>query len=881
MKKNSKDHGIDNYGILSLPCNVPEPEFARELSFANFTRAKIALGGFLAAGVLFFILRLCLFSVYNSLPGYKSLFFLNMIIIAGSASLLVIFQRVNPGSSEFINPLHTLLVHTSALFFVLLMSVASGVEYIGTGTLTRFFFTIFTLCIVFTINWYTLLIYFVASAGTMVLTIYLYNGDIMKLGVEHMHIPVLLIVSWFVARSFYLASARDYYIRRQLEKTNTSLKEEIQGRLQAMDDLKRSEEQLKSLFDNAPDAYMLYDSDQCVFTEINAYAEALFDYKNEEVAGKNYSDLGILTEEQCLLVEGIITETLAKSFAGPYEFPLHLRDGRFIVAEVRSSLTTLQHRTLLLATARDITWRKIAEEELRKSNTDLELRVRERSERVEEANKLLKQEISDHRRTEKVLRKTEEQSLMLIEKMNDGFVVFDKDMIISYANERLCEMLGLSWDDIVGNSIYDFVPDEQIPGLKNHLGTRTTRDQRAYETILRNKGGQQIHAYISPEALYGQDGNIEERFSVITDITRIKSMEAALRESEEMTRALLDASRDSVVLLKPDGTIFMVNEMLANNLKANGDFLKGKNIFQFIPPSRNSFRKKQLMESVLRKEPVIYEDDFMGSHFLMHIYPINDKDPSIERIAVFARDISDLKKAEKHIHSLSQELIKVQENERQRISRDLHDNVAQELASMKITCETLFDDHHHFPLDVIKKVNGFSMILQNTIMSVRNMAYDLRPPGLDQLGLVSTMGNYCEDFSGRNRIEIDFFSAGVAGLSLSPDTEINLYRIVQEALHNITKHARATLVTIRLTASFPTIILRIEDNGQGFDVKKTLENAYVEKRMGVRSMEERVRLLSGKIEIRSQKDKGTKIMVEIPMMTNIIERDDKGAHINE
>jgi signal transduction histidine kinase len=171
-----------------------------------------------------------------------------------------------------------------------------------------------------------------------------------------------------------------------------------------------------------------------------------------------------------------------------------------------------------------------------------------------------------------------------------------------------------------------------------------------------------------------------------------------------------------------------------------------------------------------------------------------------------------------------------------------------------------------------------SRILQNTIMSVRNMAYDLRPPGLDQLGLVSTIGNYCEDYGHRNALAIDFFSAGVKSLSLSPDTEINLYRIVQEALHNVTRHAQADNVSIRLTASFPTIILRIEDDGCGFDLDSRRFEACTEKRMGMISMEERVRLLSGTLEIRSQTDKGTKILVEIPMAANMIHNEDKEEH---
>ncbi|GAB6096053.1 hypothetical protein JCM14469_23060 [Desulfatiferula olefinivorans] len=861
-------------------CGHPDREFLAELTVSNFIRAKIAVGGFLAAGFLFFSLRLLLYPGYGTLPGYTSLFVLNVFIMLGSAVLLILFQRFTPDTLADVRPVHGRLVYAAAFFFTVLMSIASGVEYVGSGTLTRFFFTMFSLCIVFVINWYAMLAFFILSALMLVLTTLFYRGDILRLGVEHMHIPVLMIVSWLISRSFYMAAARGYDIRKQLARANRTLEEESRGRLKALDDLKRSEAQLKTLFDKAPDAFMLYDNDRGVFTEINGYAEQLFDYAPDDVIGKNYRDIEIITESQCRLIDAIVQETLEKTFAGPYEIPLTLRDGSVVVVDIRCSLITLQTRNLILATARDVTWRKVAEEELRKSNTDLAERVREGSKRVEKTARLLHQEISDHRRTENVLRRTEEQSRMLIENMNDGFLVFDADMKIRYSNERFCAMVSRPLTDIVGRSFYDFVDADHVQALRQRLDDDAHRDAGPRETVLVQKTGKRIHVYISPAALYGDDGAVEGRFSVIADISRMKSMETALRESEEMTRALLDACRDAVVMLKPDGTIFMANEMMAGRLGADTRSLKGKNLFDYFRSDQNPHRLRSLAEAVSRREPVIFEDQFDERHYLIHVYPINDDKPAIERIAVFARDITDLKNAEKHIHSLSQELIKVQERERQRISRDLHDNVAQELATMKITCDTLFSDPHPFPTDVVSKVSGLSRILQGTIMNVRNMAYDLRPPGLDQLGLVRTMTNYCEDFGRRNALAVDFFSAGLSGLSLSADTEINLYRIVQEGLHNVVKHARAGQVTIRLIASFPTIILRIEDNGLGFDINERLSEACAEKRMGLRSMEERARLLAGTIEFRSQSGRGTRIKVEIPMMDNVVNHNDKEACLN-
>ena len=144
------------------------------------------------------------------------------------------------------------------------------------------------------------------------------------------------------------------------------------------------------------------------------------------------------------------------------------------------------------------------------------------------------------------------------------------------------------------------------------------------------------------------------------------------------------------------------------------------------------------------------------------------------------------------------------------------------------------------------------------------MAYDLHPPGLYQLGLVHTIYQYCEEFSEKNEIDIDFFAAGLDDLKIPSNTEINLYRLIQEGLWNIKKHAYAAKVTIKLVASFPKIILRIEDDGQGFNVKERLTAASKEKRMGLRSMEERVSLLNGKMKIHSRPKEGTKVFIEVP-----------------
>ena len=235
-----------------------------------------------------------------------------------------------------------------------------------------------------------------------------------------------------------------------------------------------------------------------------------------------------------------------------------------------------------------------------------------------------------------------------------------------------------------------------------------------------------------------------------------------------------------------------------------------------------------------------------------------------QMIESVSTEITERKEAEDNVHVLSQELLKVQETERQKLSHDLHDHLAQDLSSLKIGLDTLFYNQVQVSAKIRRRVSELSKMLQGNITAVRDLAYDLRPAGLDQLGLVRTVREHCEEFAANNAVKVDFFAAGIDDLSLHFDTKITLYRLVQESLNNVKKHAEASQVSVRLVASFPSIILRIEDNGKGFDVRERLASAAEKKRMGLSSMEQRVAFLKGEIKIESRPTKGTKISIEIP-----------------
>jgi len=244
--------------------------------------------------------------------------------------------------------------------------------------------------------------------------------------------------------------------------------------------------------------------------------------------------------------------------------------------------------------------------------------------------------------------------------------------------------------------------------------------------------------------------------------------------------------------------------------------------------------------------------DFFGDH------------PITAKLDSWLNHLKDRQRSETQIRTLTRKLMKTQEDERRMISRELHDRVGQDLSGIKLALQTLFDQHPAAGPEIREKVVQLSRLLDRTIFTVRDLAYDLRPPGLDEMGIVQALSMFCDDFSEKTRIRTDYHSVGIEKMKLDFNTRINLYRMIQEGLNNIHKHAEATRAVVKLTAAYPHIILRIEDNGRGFDVQKRAREIDSEKRMGLRSLQERTDLLGGVMIVTSKPGQGTKILIKLP-----------------
>ena len=232
-------------------------------------------------------------------------------------------------------------------------------------------------------------------------------------------------------------------------------------------------------------------------------------------------------------------------------------------------------------------------------------------------------------------------------------------------------------------------------------------------------------------------------------------------------------------------------------------------------------------------------------------------------VRIFAHDITTSKRAEEAIQELAKRVVLAQEEERHRISRELHDEAGQALTALKISVQLIQADLPVGADTTHQNLEEVASLVDVTREQIRLLARDLRPPALDTVGLNLTLEDVCRRFSKHTRLSIKY-----EGIQLPPLGEaitICLYRFLQEALTNVAKHAQATEVRVSLTCTEQLVSLLVADNGEGFD--RPLNQLKKPSGIGLLGMQERVELLDGWLEISSIQGQGACLVAHLPLET--------------
>ncbi|ADQ80307.1 multi-sensor signal transduction histidine kinase [Paludibacter propionicigenes WB4] len=372
------------------------------------------------------------------------------------------------------------------------------------------------------------------------------------------------------------------------------------------------------------------------------------------------------------------------------------------------------------------------------------------------------------------------------------------------------------------------------------------------------------------------------------DITDRKRIEKELIDQKQFFEQMFMQSSLSTQILDKEGWCERVNPKLTQLFGVEAKYMEGKvyNIFEDVEILKKGINKK--LERVFTKGKTVEWEMFreIGSTesvpdsstnenrkawFSNWAYPIQDRDGETTHVIIQHTDITDRKKAQEALTESQEQLKKfaahlqnVREEERILLAREIHDELGQILIAIKIDMGMLkqnvlkgIDDQHS--AEVLEKFESLSSLVDNTIHTARKIMTDLRPEVLDLLGFIDAVKQHLKAFQNRHKVQCKFENTD-NDLQFSSQQAVALFRIIQEALNNVAKHAKATEVKVKLKQKDDSLILEIIDNGVGFDEnQKKNHDSY-----GLIGMKERVFLLDGELAIISGKNTGTTIKITMP-----------------
>jgi PAS domain S-box-containing protein len=348
--------------------------------------------------------------------------------------------------------------------------------------------------------------------------------------------------------------------------------------------------------------------------------------------------------------------------------------------------------------------------------------------------------------------------------------------------------------------------------------------------------------------------------------------EAALRESEQKYSTLVEDALIGVYIIQ-DGKIVFANDKFAEIYGYAKDELIGMASLELIH-SEDRNKVQQMREKRLGGEKVPSEYEIRGlkkngeTIWVTRSYSLinYDGNPAISGIVADMtkrRLVEDaLRRSDKELRILSNQLLSAEEKERKRIASELHDGIGQALSAIKFSVENVLReiDDHRGTFDS-RSLKSVIPLTQKTIEEVRGIVKDLRPSILDDLGILATITWFCREFQNvYSNIRITK-KIEITENDIPPPLKTIIYRLLQEALNNVSKHSQADQVYLSLHKQPDDIELLVKDNGRGFDLEKTISLTPSQRGFGLASMRERAKLSGGRFDIQSKIGKGTTIRV--------------------
>ena len=485
-------------------------------------------------------------------------------------------------------------------------------------------------------------------------------------------------------------------------------------------------------------------------------------------------------------------------------------------------------------------------------------------------------DITERKLIEQALKESEEKYRFLVENAGTVVNVFDEKGKMLFTNQIGARYFARSPEELVGRLLHELFPkemaDEYVERHKRVIGTGSPEHHE--DRVETSKGVRWFRSILHP--VRDKDGRIVAVQAVSHDVTELAQAERALRDRDVRLRLMI--SQIPAVLWTVDRDLRFTSSMGAG-LGALGlapGQVVGKDLYEYFGTKDPDYNPIAMHRRSLEGEATTYEATWDHSVWETHTESLRDEKGNIVGCLAIALDVTarkladaELAESREKLQALARRLQAVREEQSTNIAREIHDEIGQPLVGLKFDLFFLKKrlvriEDPAARVELEDKIKEMSGQIDAAIGIVRSVAMQLRPKMLDDFGLVGAIETFSQDFGRRAgfRCEVNQYGPADFGSDFGPERSTAVFRIFQEILVNIRRHAAATRVWIDLRGEDNCFVLEVRDNGKGIprEQLKSMEG------LGILGMRERALVFGGTVSIDSEPGRGTRVEVKIPIV---------------